>query len=144
MFSRQSLAGFKVLCLTNVIERIDPIVSPGAVSQHVHIVSGANTINYTAAGSSYSVLSQAPCTSCIVKEDKSLYWAPALYYHAQNGSYIRVPINGDTAPDRNSGSGGQRGGITIYYLDKKAAGQTIQTFPAGFRMIAGNPFLRSP
>lgn len=31
------------------------------------------------------VLKSADCTSCEVKQDKSAYWAPALYFQHENG-----------------------------------------------------------
>lgn len=30
------------------------------------------------------------CTSCAVKQDKSAYWTPALYFMYQNGSSVLV------------------------------------------------------
>ncbi len=38
----------------------------------------------------YDDLMRADCTSCGVKEDKSVYWAPALYFHHADGGYELV------------------------------------------------------
>lgn len=81
-----------------VVERSDPIVSPNSVSGHVHTVMGANSFNYTMEG---DFTSRATCNTCKVKEDRSNYWFPNLYYHAENGSFIPVK---------------QVGGAVIYYL----------------------------
>jgi hypothetical protein len=39
----------------------------------------------------YSELRGAQCTSCIVKEDKSAYWHPALYFKSDDGLFSMVP-----------------------------------------------------
>ena len=36
--------------------------------------------------STADTLLQADCTSCAVKQDKSAYWAPALYFVHDNGA----------------------------------------------------------
>ncbi|TEB27281.1 hypothetical protein FA13DRAFT_1667136 [Coprinellus micaceus] len=70
----------------------------------------------------------ATCTSCQVRENKSNYWTAVLFFKHQNGSFIRVP----QAPNLNTGK--PNGGMTVYY---------VQTSSKGFRMITGNPMLRS-
>lgn len=56
--------------------RLDPIVSPGQVSAHVHQISGANAIQATY---DYDTLRrQSTCTSVIVQDDLSNYWTPAM------------------------------------------------------------------
>ena len=57
--------------------RVDPIVTPGGPSGHVHAIQGGNAFGMTmtdtqALGST--------CTSSRVKNDKSNYWTPALYF----------------------------------------------------------------
>ncbi|OIW29174.1 hypothetical protein CONLIGDRAFT_682082 [Coniochaeta ligniaria NRRL 30616] len=53
---------------------------------------------------------------------------PKVYFHAENGSYISVE---------------QVGGVNVYYQQRidhteLEAGKTIQPFPPGFRMLAGD------
>jgi len=60
-----------------VMGRMDPIVSPGGPSGHVHAVQGGSAFALTmtddqALGST--------CTSSLVKNDKSNYWTPSLYF----------------------------------------------------------------
>lgn len=87
-----SLAFFKVPCSTPlVIERADPIVQPGAASNHVHSIMGGSGFGFTM---DYNMTQTSQCNSCSAIQDKSNYWVAALYYHAQNGSFIRVPQNG--------------------------------------------------
>ncbi|WPH02243.1 Hypothetical protein R9X50_00509900 [Acrodontium crateriforme] len=115
------------------VERIDPILAPGSISQHVHQVFGSNAL---ASSVSYDSLQSASCTTMGgagnvgIKQDNSIYWHPALYMNASDGSgYIRVPTNGHKLYYKNAGSDN----------DKK---RDPFEFPQGFRMLAGNPFMR--
>ncbi|KIY50339.1 hypothetical protein FISHEDRAFT_25108, partial [Fistulina hepatica ATCC 64428] len=98
-------------------QRIDPIVSPGEVSGHVHGVVGGSNFGFT---TNTSYLRDSECTSIPVAEDHSNYWFPALYFHWANGSFTSV--DGD-------------------YLFDTSINTTA--FPADFRMISGDPELRS-
>ncbi|KAH6905557.1 hypothetical protein BKA70DRAFT_1372972 [Coprinopsis sp. MPI-PUGE-AT-0042] len=69
----------------------------------------------------------ATCTTCQFKENKSNYWTA-------NGSFTRVP----QMP--NFGTGTPNGGMTVYYVQNEPK---ITAFPRGFRMITGNPMLRT-
>ncbi|QIW99546.1 hypothetical protein AMS68_005064 [Peltaster fructicola] len=115
------------------VQRIDPILSPGSISGHVHQVFGSNALSDTV---TYDSLQQADCTTVGDAsnhgnaQDNSLYWHPALFMEAKNGSgFVRVPTNGHK----------------IYYRDAGSEKDTKRSpfeFPRGFRMLAGNPFLR--
>ncbi|KAF8151010.1 hypothetical protein B0H34DRAFT_628672, partial [Crassisporium funariophilum] len=110
--------------VTNFIttERIDPIVNPGAVSGHAHSVLGGSNFGFT---SSTEHLLKSECTSIPIPEDKSNYWFPHLYFQWANGSVTSLT-----------------GGAVIYYLFDNKPGTTT-AFPPDFRMISGNPTLRS-
>ncbi|KAJ6483784.1 hypothetical protein C8R47DRAFT_560585 [Mycena vitilis] len=115
--------------MKNVIttERLDPIVSPGKVSGHVHTIVGGSNFRAT---TNTSYLRQSQCTSSPIKEDKSNYWAPTLYFQWKNGSFTSVtgsPVIASCAPD---------------YLFSDTAGVTT-VFPDDFRMLSGTPTLRS-
>lgn len=88
-----------------VTERADPIVSPGAISGHVHTISGGNGFNFSM---DYAQARASTCSSCPITADLSNYWTPKLYYQTQNGSFIDVPQAGDGE--------GVYGGMTVYYL----------------------------
>lgn len=60
-----------------------------------------------------------------IKEDKSAYWFPTLYFQWKNGSFSSVD-----------------GGSVMYYLFDGKAGVTT-AFPDDFRMISGDPMLRT-
>ncbi|KAF9793126.1 hypothetical protein BJ322DRAFT_100743 [Thelephora terrestris] len=101
-----------------VIERADPIVSPGAVAGHVHRVIGGSNFGVEIPSSDY--LRESECTSSGIQEDKSAYWFPQLYFEYADGSFELVP-----------------GGPVTYYLFPDQSGQTT-IFPDNFRMISGN------
>ena len=82
----------------------------------------------------YDQARASTCTSCVIKEDLSNYWTPALYYKAPNGSLTLVPQGG-------LGDGGS--GMNVYYNQQPGQEDTLKAFPPNFRMIAGNPFKRN-
>ena len=59
-----------VLCL-------DPIVSPGKVSAHGHLLAGSQGLSLNA---TYGALVAAPDTSCAVEQDRSGYWYVSLLF----------------------------------------------------------------
>ena len=98
---------FVVQCTSRLIdERVDPLVNPGIISPHVHVIAGGNGFDFTL---DYDTARASSCSTCNIKEDLSNYWTPKMYYKAQNGSFISVPIDGDD-------SEGNMGGMAIYYL----------------------------
>lgn len=101
-----------------IAERVDPIVSPGAVASHVHRIIGGSNFGPNVPSSDY--LRQSQCTSSGIQEDKSVYWFPQLYFEYADGSFELVP-----------------GGPVTYYLYPDQPGKTT-IFPDNFRMISGN------
>jgi len=128
---------FKVFCENTPIYRgrADPIVEPGAISNHVHkVFGGSNFYRATTSQSPLQVYDQifaAECTTCSITVDKSNYWIPDLYYQFPNGTLTLVP----------------NGGLTAYYESRTGTGAQatpkFTAFPPGFRMTAGSPFRRS-
>ncbi|KAH8979366.1 hypothetical protein EDB86DRAFT_657912 [Lactarius hatsudake] len=120
-----SNAFFRLPCAKPVLDsRVDPIVSPGKASSHAHTIMGSNAIGLS---TTFNDLRNSECTTCMVKDDKSAYWVPELYYQYKNGSFQVVT----------------HGGMIVYYLQRNAANETVEAFPDGLRMLAGNPYLRS-
>lgn len=116
------------------VERADPIISPDALSGHVHQIFGASAF---ASELSYDALQGSGCTTVGDASgdgngaDKSSYWHPALYMEAANGTgYVRIPTSGHKLYYRDVGND----------ADKKA---DPFEFPKGYRMIAGNMFQRA-
>jgi hypothetical protein len=69
--------------------RMDPIIDPGVASAHVHSVQGGS--NFSLMMTDDQALDSA-CTSSLIKNDKSNYWTPKLYFQFENGSFIDVPM----------------------------------------------------
>ena len=61
-----------------VMGRMDPIVSPGVASGHVHAVQGGG--GFALDMTNQQAVSNSSCTSAYLKADKSNYWTPALYF----------------------------------------------------------------
>ncbi|KAL2010654.1 hypothetical protein VTN00DRAFT_6461 [Thermoascus crustaceus] len=104
------------------VARMDPLVQPGVPSDHAHVIHGASNFALTV---DQDILRASKCTSCAVKQDLSNYWVPSLYFMHKNGTAEMVE---------------EVGGMLAYYL---LYGDNIKAFPANFRMVAGDPFLRN-
>lgn len=70
--------------------RMDPIINPGVASSHVHTIQGGNAFKLNMGDR--DALDKSTCTSSLVKNDKSNYWAPKLYFQAENGSLHDVEL----------------------------------------------------
>ncbi|KFY57996.1 hypothetical protein V496_06292 [Pseudogymnoascus sp. VKM F-4515 (FW-2607)] len=111
-------------------ERTDPIVNPGTISAHSHTIMGGNGFSNDM---NFADTQASTCSSCTVTKDFSNYWVPNLYYKGQDGSFTSVE---------------QVGGALIYYLQRSDPKDPeydsgLLAFPEGFRMLAGDPMLRS-
>ncbi|KAL0577271.1 hypothetical protein V5O48_004728, partial [Marasmius crinis-equi] len=147
----QAYALLRFPCAQHTVTRSDPLISPGNVSAHVHQVVGGNrqvtripplsfvvlTLQYNSFDflmPSGMDLQQSTCSTCSVKENKSNYWTPTLYFQSpKNGTFKRV------AQKPGSLTGNPNGGMVVYYIQ---IGQ-VTAFPQGFRMITGDPYLRA-
>lgn len=70
--------------------RMDPIINPGVASSHVHAIQGGSNFALTM---SDDTLLNSNCTSSLVKNDKSNYWTPSLWFQdPTNGSLTPVPM----------------------------------------------------
>lgn len=99
-------------CATLSVQRLDPLVEPGAIpSAHLHQIIGGNGFNATMDPTT-DVAQRATCTTCSFSEDFSNYWTAVLYFKARNGTYKRVPQY------PNALLGDLKGGMTVYYLQQ--------------------------
>ncbi|KAI8960132.1 hypothetical protein F5Y11DRAFT_279737 [Daldinia sp. FL1419] len=104
------------------LARIDPIMDAGVISPHIHTVHGSSGFSLSA---TYDELMQGSCSSCAVKQDKSAYWTPALYFQdSETKEFEIVP---------------QVGGMLAYYLLR---GDNVTAFPPGFQVVAGSNYRR--
>jgi hypothetical protein len=106
------------------------LISPGAVGAHLHQVVGGSNFGFNMSSTD---LAAARCSSCSIVENRSNYWTPTLYFQSpKNGTFKKVSqMPGPLLQ--------QAGGMVVYYIQIG----TVKAFPKGFRMIAGDPFLRS-
>ncbi|KAJ3278647.1 hypothetical protein HK104_002151, partial [Borealophlyctis nickersoniae] len=113
---------------TLTISRADPIIqgpTGGGHSHHAHNVFGGSAFNLV---NTFDEIRNSKCTTCMVKQDKSVYWIPQLYHKNANGTFTTVYSQG----------------ALIYYLQRgEPSDGPIQAFPDGFRMIAGDMSLRT-
>ncbi|WWC64284.1 uncharacterized protein I303_106894 [Kwoniella dejecticola CBS 10117] len=99
--------------------RVDPIVSPGEVSSHVHTVVGSSSFKNEY---SFENSRNGKCTTANIVEDKSNYWIPQLYRKQDNGTFELVRMNR----------------VNTYYLMRRQPDEEVHEFPPGFKMLAGN------
>jgi len=117
-------------CSQLVIERSDPIVSPGMVpSPHTHQIVGGNSFNFSMDPADIDPPRDSTCTSCTYSEDFSNYWTATVYFKSpENGSYRLVP----QMANFNSFDGKtflpQKGGLTVYYMQPFSGGAKTTSF----------------
>ncbi|KAL8656412.1 MAG: hypothetical protein Q9210_000271 [Variospora velana] len=104
--------------------RIDPLMNFGGLSGHVHTIKGGSAFTAT---STADDLLNSKCQSCDVAQDKSAYWAPPLYFMADDGAMTLVP---------------EKPPFKAYYeldtgMTSDGKPQTVEAFPNGFQMISG-------
>ncbi|KAJ3579328.1 hypothetical protein NPX13_g1236 [Xylaria arbuscula] len=132
-----TVALLRFSCTQLVIDRVDPLVSPGLLpSAHLHQIIGGNSFNVSM-DPAKDMPGESDCTTCQFLEDSSNYWTAVLFFQARNGTFKRVPIM------PNVGFEGAEGGMTVYYMQNGLADyqQTskVTAFKPGFRMIIGDP-----
>jgi len=105
-------------CSQLVIERSDPIVSPGLVpSPHTHQIVGGNAFNFSMDPADVDPAAASTCTSCTYSEDFSNYWTATVYFRSpENGTYKLVPQMANFNSFDGSRFLEQRGGLTVYYM----------------------------
>ncbi|KAK3988033.1 hypothetical protein QBC44DRAFT_293930 [Cladorrhinum sp. PSN332] len=134
-FAQAAMMRFQ--CSQLVIERLDPLVNPGAVqSPHLHQIVGGNSFNATMTPVEFDPSAASTCTTCSFSEDFSNYWTANIYFKARNGSFKRVPQM------VNLGLRGS-GGVTVYYIPPYDGKTKVTAFKPGFRMLVGDPNIRS-
>ncbi|KAK0442529.1 uncharacterized protein EV420DRAFT_1077422 [Desarmillaria tabescens] len=119
-----NVCSYWLMAANNVLttQRMDPIQYPGTVGSHVHSVLGGSSFSLNM---STADLRGSECTSIPIQEDKSNYWYPHLYWQKNDGSFVTV-----------------NGSAVMYYLFSDNSSLTAP-FPDDFRMISGDPNLRT-
>ncbi|GAB1314713.1 hypothetical protein MFIFM68171_04923 [Madurella fahalii] len=138
---KYSPASLKMSCSQLVVDRIDPLVEPGATaSSHLHQIVGGNSFNATMDPAD-DPAERSTCTTCTFADDFSNYWTGVLYFRARNGSYKRVKQLGSLFHEE-----ARDGGTTVYYFPQDVEPQNvkIRAFMPGFRMQVNYPTNRTP
>jgi len=126
---------FEVTCKPFAVpdQAIDPIVSPGAPSAHLHTFFGNKAVSATSTPAS---LQASPITTCVLPQDTAAYWVPTACagpcIPVAGGDPTRGPFANTIKPVK----------IFAYYFG--VPGSAEQPFPAGFQMVAGNSHAASP
>ncbi|KAK8085104.1 WSC domain protein [Apiospora hydei] len=115
---------FSVLRFNNVADkfstegRMDPIISPGTASAHSHGVMGGSNFGLTVRGDQ---LLKSKCTNSMIKNDKSNYWVPGIWYQSpHNGTFKKVPLFY----------------MQVYYFFD-VTNDKIEPFPPGLKIVSG-------
>ncbi|KAF3012155.1 hypothetical protein E8E14_004178 [Neopestalotiopsis sp. 37M] len=105
--------------------RVDPIVSPGTAASHFHGIMGGSSFGTTVEGDQ---LLDSTCTTAKIKNDKSNYWAPQVYFRdPNNGTFTKVPLFY----------------MNVYYFFEPTDDDTV-AFPVGLKMFTGDAKTRDP
>lgn len=124
-------------CSQLVIERLDPLVNPGVIgSPHLHQIIGGDAFNASMYPEYIDIPSEATCTTCTFGQDFSNYWTAVLFFRARNGSFHQVSQKGNVYFEESNG------GMTVYYIPSYGSTK-VTAFQPGFRMIVGDPTLRT-
>lgn len=119
---------FAVLRFTNeglTKGRMDPIISPGKTSNHVHTVMGGSGFGKSATGDD---LVNSKCSNAKIKGDNSAYWFPSLYFKdPDSGKFEDVDVNY----------------VNVYYFFEPTDDE-IKAFPPGLQIVAGDVNTRTP
>ncbi|RDL36013.1 uncharacterized protein BP5553_06625 [Venustampulla echinocandica] len=83
-------------CSQLVVDRLDPLVNPGAVGSLIctRLLEECNAFN-TSMHPENDLPAFSTCTSCTFSEDFSNHCTAALYFRARNGTFKRVPLMGN-------------------------------------------------
>ncbi|KAK3316540.1 hypothetical protein B0H66DRAFT_499974 [Apodospora peruviana] len=130
--------GLKMSCSQLVVDRIDPIQSPGVIgSNHLHQIVGGNSFNATMSPQD-DPSRVSTCTTCTLLNDFSNYWTATMFYRHPNGTYRRVRQLGALWHES-----AREGGMTVYYFPPARNLSNIVAFKPGFRMRNGSPDARN-
>ncbi|WWC73344.1 uncharacterized protein I206_107311 [Kwoniella pini CBS 10737] len=104
-----------------ITSRIDPVISPGGISSHVHSIVGSSSFKPTY---TYENSRAGRCTTANIAIDHSNYWTPQLYRKRDDGKFDLIKMNRAN---------------TYYLMRRGSQNEQVYDFPPGFRMVAGNP-----
>src|SRR3569833_757086 len=103
-----SQAALRFACSSLTIQRLDPIVQPGAnPSSHLHQIVGGNAFQANMTG---DIGEKGTCTSCVFTEYFSIYWSAVMFFMSAIGTfYLVLIVANDALP------AGTQDKMTVYY-----------------------------
>ncbi|ROW12351.1 hypothetical protein VMCG_00268 [Cytospora schulzeri] len=104
--------------------RVDPIVSPGETSAHVHTIMGGSNMGVSATGES---MMESNCSNALVVGDDSGYWVPKLYFHDKDAGTLE-PVDLFY--------------MNVYYFFEPTDDE-VKAFPVGLQIVSGDVSLRT-
>jgi hypothetical protein len=84
---------------TLAYERMDPVVSPGTVSSHIHAAIGSSQFQQTFSADAWA---SSNCSSMEIQENLSSYWMPAMMVEHANGTFSALDVQEIRVYYRNS------------------------------------------
>ncbi|KAL7626013.1 hypothetical protein AAE478_002782 [Parahypoxylon ruwenzoriense] len=104
---------------------MDPVVNPGEQATHYHSIMGGSNFGISTRGDD---LLSSECTTATIKNDKSNYWVPTLFFQdPKDGTFEKVPLFY----------------MNVYYFFEPT-NSTIEPFPVGLKMLSGDSKARNP
>jgi hypothetical protein len=105
--------------------RLDPSLYPCTTSPHLHSFDGGSGLG---AAAGFESLTHSSCTTARIKQDKSLYWRPSLYWNGNETGFYRVP---------------EQYSKLYYRFSDGDRWANVTGFPEDFSMLAGSPERRT-
>lgn len=127
------IGAFRINCQLSHMRWDDPIVRPGVSgSSHLHSFFGNTGANYASTPGSIRTTGNTTCTGGTA--NRSSYWAPTMIDTATN------------RPVLNTTQVSQDNFLQVYYKSgyQGVRPETIQNYPVGLRMIAGDMMATGP
>ncbi|KAI0005705.1 hypothetical protein F4779DRAFT_43493 [Xylariaceae sp. FL0662B] len=104
---------------------MDPVVNPGATATHYHSIMGGSNFGISIKGDD---LLSSDCTTTTIKNDKSNYWVPTLFFQDPKDSTFEK--------------------VDLYYMNVyyffEPTDDNLEPFPPGLKMLSGDSKTRSP
>ena len=113
---------------TGQVANVDPIVSPGTPSKHLHIFYGARDVQTTETTADL----RTHATTCVETSNHSAYWTP------------QATLNGQPLTIGTTAAGGGKHFLAYYRCVFGAACSSLQSFPDDFALVVGNANASNP
>ena len=119
----QHTGQFRVTCNYSHMSFDDPIVAPGRPgASHLHVFFGNTGIDHASTAASVAGSGNSTCAGGIA--NRTGYWVPAV---------VDTRVGRPLVPTD----------ILVYYKSDPLPGRRVNVYPAGLRMLAGNPDARA-